>query len=268
MPLWLIAVLSLSLACSPLDRAEEAPSAGEETVPTSEHAALEPWNENGWIAHREHLEKARSGQIDLYFLGDSITRRWGALDYPELLEHWNEQFFGWNAANFGWGGDSTHHILWRIRNGQLDDVHPRVIVLLAGTNNIGGEPRPDVAKNIDQGIRAIIDTCREKAPEATIVLMGVFPRNDSEAANQAVAAANRLIEQIPDGETILYLNINHQLTDENGDFLPGMSDDQLHLTRQGYEVWARNLQPILTDLLGPPAAEDHAPPPTGDPSAR
>ena len=49
--------------------------------------------------------------------------------------------------------------------------------------------------------------------------------------------------------------------------LDGMMHDRLHPTVQGYQVWADALKPILTELLGPPAAEDHAPPPTGDPSA-
>jgi hypothetical protein len=44
--------------------------------------------------------------------------------------------------------------------------------------------------------------------------------------------------------------------------------DKLHPTVKGYQVWADALKPIFTELLGPPAQEDHAPPPTGDPSAR
>jgi hypothetical protein len=64
-------------------------------------------DQNSKIAHEQLLEKARRGGIDVYFEGDSITRRWGALDYPEFLANWKQNFFGWNAANFGWGADST-----------------------------------------------------------------------------------------------------------------------------------------------------------------
>ena len=92
---------------------------------------------NSQIAHEQLLEKARRGRIDVYFAGDSITRRWGATDYPELLANWRKNFFGWNAANFGWGADTIQNILWRLENGELDDVHPKVIVLLGGTNNVG-----------------------------------------------------------------------------------------------------------------------------------
>src|SRR5258707_746657 len=63
-------------------------------------------DQNSMIAHAQLLEKARAGAIDIYFEGDSITRRWGATDYPELMANWKQNFFGWNAADFGWGADT------------------------------------------------------------------------------------------------------------------------------------------------------------------
>jgi hypothetical protein len=81
---------------------------------------------NSQIAHEQLLEKARKGGIDVYFLGDSITRRWGATDYPEFLANWNTNFFGWNAGNFGWGADRIENILWRVENGELDGVSPKI----------------------------------------------------------------------------------------------------------------------------------------------
>ncbi|MFT3782822.1 MAG: family 43 glycosylhydrolase [Nibricoccus sp.] len=230
---------------------------------TTEHAAYPSWN-NGPAAHQQLLEKARKGKIDLYFLGDSITRRWGALDYPEFLAHWKSCFHGWNAADFGWGGDSTHNILWRIQNGELDGVNPKVIVLLAGTNNIGKEPKPDAARDTIEGIEAILATCKAKAPKATIVLMAIFPRNDGPDSNKAIAEANRALEKFADGKQVRFLNINDQLADKEGKLFPGITVDNLHLSLKGYEIWAKNLTPILTKLLGPRASEDHAPPATGD----
>src|SRR4029077_496113 len=79
---------------------------------------------NSATAHAQLLEKMKQGRIDLYFEGDSITRRWGATDYPELLANWKQNFFGWNAADFGWGADLIQHILWRLENGELEGVHP------------------------------------------------------------------------------------------------------------------------------------------------
>src|SRR5712692_817187 len=99
---------------------------------------------NSLTAHAQLLEKAKAGRIDIYFEGDSITRRWGATDYPELLANWKQNFFGWNAADFGWGADKIENILWRLENGELDGVNPKVIVLLAGTNNVGNSVPPGV----------------------------------------------------------------------------------------------------------------------------
>src|SRR5579884_4253803 len=112
---------------------------------------------NSATAHDQLLQKKKQGRIDIYFEGDSITRRWGATDYPELLANWKKNFFGWNAANFGWGGDRTQNILWRLNHGELDNVHPKVVVLLAGTNNIDGHTS---AGEITKGIEAIVATVR------------------------------------------------------------------------------------------------------------
>src|SRR5205823_5993210 len=131
-------------------------------------------DENSLTAHAQLLEKAKKGRIDIYFEGDSITRRWGATDYPQLLANWNENFFGWNAADFGWGADTIQNILWRLKNGELDGIHPKVMVLLAGTNNAGNGA---TAADMTKGIKAVVDTMRAKAPDATLILMAVFPRN-------------------------------------------------------------------------------------------
>jgi len=226
-------------------------------------------DKNSQLAHEILAGKARRGGIDLYFVGDSITRRWGATDYPDFLANWNKNFFGWNAADFGWGGDTTQNILWRLENGELDGVNPKVIVILAGTNNVGKATADDTRiAEITQGIKTIIDICRQKAPSATIVLTAIFPRNDSTLANPSVNRINRNIAGFADGRSIRFLNINDKLADSNGVLLEGMTVDKLHPTAKGYQVWADGLRPILTELLGPPAATDHAPPPTGDPSAK
>ena len=230
---------------------------------------------NSLIAHAQLLEKARKRGIDVYFVGDSITRRWGTTDeqYKEFLANWRRNFYGWNAANFGWGGDTIQNILWRLSNGELNNVNPKIIVVLAGTNNIGdaspqGSEDPRV-EDITRGIKAILDTCRQKAPDATIVLMGITPRNDNMAVMPIINKANGNIAKFADGRKVRYLNINNKLADKDGRFLEGMANrDGLHLGVKGYQVWAEALKPIFTELLGPPAKEDHAPLPTGDPSVR
>jgi lysophospholipase L1-like esterase len=227
---------------------------------------------NSRLAHVQLLEKAGKGGIDVYFEGDSITRRWGATDYPDLLANWKQNFFGWNAADFGWGGDTVQNILWRLSNGELDGVYPKIVVLLAGTNNVGNlPPAGDDAGTVAEvtgGIRAILRAIETRAPEAVILVMGIFPRNDNMAKMPTIDAINRNLAKLADGKRVRYLNINDKLADGDGKLFEGtMNADGLHPARKGYQVWADSLKPIFTELLGPPAKVDHAPMPTGDPSA-
>jgi lysophospholipase L1-like esterase len=232
---------------------------------------------NSQIAHEQLLEKARRGGIDVYFVGDSITRRWGTSDaqYRDFFDNWRRNFFGWNAANFGWGADTVQNILWRLSNGELDGVNPKIIVLLAGTNNIGNVPRDGVdaavVNEVVQGIDAIVAVMRAKAPAATIVLTGVTPRRDRNAGTAVMAtidALNKRLASLADGTRIRYVDINGKLAGRGGVLVEGVTVDGLHLSVTGYQIWADALKPIFAELLGPPASTDHAPPPTGDPSAR
>jgi lysophospholipase L1-like esterase len=223
------------------------------------------------LAHQQLVQKAKQGGIDVYFVGDSITRRWGAADpqYLALLENWKTNFFGWNAANFGWGGDRIENILWRLENGELDGVDPKVIVIQAGINNVGSDPGgPEKVKDITQGLSALLGVCQAKAPAATVIMTAIFPRNDHMAVIPTINQINRNISRMADGKKVRYLNINDLLADKDGKLFPGMiGPDQLHPALKAYQVWADALKPILTEPLGPPAKTDHAPPPTGDPSA-
>lgn len=225
---------------------------------------------NSMKAHAQMLEKKAQGTISAYFLGDSITRRWGATDYPEFLKHWKTSFHGWHAANFGWGGDGIENILWRIKNGELDGVNPKVVVLLAGTNNIGPKAPDEGAEKraakILGGLKALRREIRRIASSATIVQMGIFPRNDNPAAAEIIARVNEALAAQAAAEGFRFLDINSSLIDSHGKLREQYSADGLHLSLQGYEVWASALKPLLLELLGAPASTDLAPPPTGDPS--
>jgi lysophospholipase L1-like esterase len=264
--------LVLALAPLPAAAAPQAVTPAGRGQAQPQVPAYEPQprvDQNSILAHAQLLEKRKQGKIDIYFAGDSIVRRWGATDYPQFLANWKENFWGWNAADFGWGADRLQNILWRLQNGELDDVHPKVIVLLAGTNNVGNQPGNDAkVDEISRGLKAIVDVMRAKAPNATIIVTGIFPRGDNIDVFRTISRINSNIAKLADGKTIRFLNINSALADANGVLVEGvMNADKLHPTLKGYQIFADALKPILTDLLGPPAATDLAPPPTGDPSA-
>ena len=246
----------------------------QEPAPAPADQAAPRTDANSMLAHGQLLAKARKGGIDIYFEGNSITRRWGATDYPELLANWRQNFFGWNAADFGWGADLTQNILWRLEHGELDGVNPKVVVLLAGTNNVGRGVRAGTEEakiaDVTKGIEAILRVIEEKAPRAAIILTAIFPRNDSMAAMPVIQRINGNLSKLADGKKIRYLDVNDKLADADGKLFEGMMNagDKLHPTLKGYQVWADALKPVFTELLGPPAKEDHAPEPTGDPSAK
>src|SRR3989440_576245 len=181
---------------------------------------------NSLVAHSQLLRKAKQGETDVYFEGDSITRRWGATDYPELLANWKQNFFGWNAADFGWGADQTQNILWRLENGELDGVNPKVVVLLAGTNNVGNTAVHDDADvradDVTRGLQAIVRVIETKAPAATIIVTGLFPRNDNMSFMPVIDRINGNLSKIADGQKVRYLNINHKLADHDGRLFDGM----------------------------------------------
>jgi len=125
-----------------------------------------------------------------------------------------------------------------------------------------------IAGDVTRGIQAVLGVLRAKAPSATIVLTGIFPRNDNLAFMPVIDRVNTGLAVLADGRSLRFININDKLAGPDGTLLEGMMNaDKLHPTLRAYQVWADALKPIFTELLGPPAADDKAPPPTGDPKA-
>jgi len=236
--------------------------------PQSPDVAAPRTDANSQQAHLDLLAKAKKGGIDVYFEGDSITRRWGTSEaaYAKYYANWQSNFFGWNAADFGWGADALQNIVWRLENGELDGVNPKVIVFLGGINNIRGQMSDEQVAGVERGIKKCLDLFQEKAPNATVILTAIFPSGSPQYSREAINKIDADIAKFADGKKIRFLNVNDKMTDKDGNLLPGMlNTDRLHPDTAGYQVWADGLKPILTELLGPPAKTDHAPPPTADP---
>jgi len=211
-----------------------------------------------WVnKHVELLDKAKRGNIDLYFEGDSITRRWEG--EARHKANWDLNFGGWKAANFGAGGDRIQNVLYRVQNGELDGVNPKVIVLLIGTNNVGFLPveGSDAAlvEDVTRGFKACVNAMLQKAPKARILLIGITPRNTNgtTALMPTINQINSQLAKLADGKRIKYLSINDKLADKDGKLHDGMTEDGLHLTNKGYQVWADAMRPILIKWLGPPS---------------
>jgi lysophospholipase L1-like esterase len=207
-------------------------------------SSTEPVSKPGnWMRqHESFLERAKKGNVDLLFLGDSITQGWNGGGRSV----W-ERFYGpRNAANFGIGGDRTQHVLWRLENGEIDGIHPKVAVLMIGTNNVDSNAPEEIAK----GVIAIVKKLREKLPETKILLLAVFPRDESPSDRRdRLKAVNTEIAKLDDGSMVRYLDIGSSFLNPDGTISKQIMPDSLHLSSKGYRIWADSMEPTLWSML-------------------
>jgi lysophospholipase L1-like esterase len=195
-------------------------------------------------AHESFVKIAKEGRTQLLFLGDSITAGWA-----RQTNIWNTAFGKYHPANFGIGGDRTQHVLWRIQNGELDGIKPRVAVLMIGTNNSGS----DSAEGIADGIKEIIKTLHARSPQTKVLLLAVFPRGDRPdgkfgAAQEKLKKVNSIISKMHDGKRVFYLDIGEKFL-VNGAMSAEIMPDFLHLSPKGYQIWADAITPHLAELM-------------------
>lgn len=230
-------------------------------LPVSKQAADKPQPrliEYRWMslpqwkkAHQDNLKRARSGPAPVLFIGDSITEAWQG---SHGASTWKKYYAPLDAANFGIGGDTTQNVLWRITQGEeLRHVKPRVIVLLIGTNNFGlGPQKPD---QVVSGVSTIVSTIRHQLPETKILLLGIFPRDQSPNGRyrKLVDEANLKLAKLHDGHYVHFLNIGDVFLQSNGTISKSVMHDYLHLTKEGYRRWASAMAGPLDELLREPS---------------
>ena len=235
-------LLTMMSASTTSLRAADAATPEPRTV-DYEWMSVATWKEK----HAADVAIAQKGGVDLLFVGDSITEGWEWGDG----EHWKKHFAPLGAANFGIGGDTTQNLLWRLDNGDVGALKPKVVVVLIGTNNLGRENA--TAAEAARGVEAVVTKLRAAFPEAKIVLHGIFPCDYSPKAEvrQRVKAVNSLLARLDglDGK-VVFRDIGPIFLEPDGSILPAVSPDGLHLTPEGYRRWASVLAPLVRELLG------------------
>jgi lysophospholipase L1-like esterase len=203
---------------------------------------FEWWNEK----HEGYVRQAAAGNIDLLFLGDSITDDFRKV--PGAWDFFQERFAKYHAANFGIDGDHTQHLLFRILNGECDHIHPRVAVILIGTNNTADDSAASIAK----GIEACVNAARQKMPQTRILLLGLFPRGESPTNNDkrpVIQAVNRIIAHLDNGKTVRFLNLYDKFLAPDGRLSKQIMYDGLHPSLEGYHIWLDAMQPLLDEMM-------------------
>ncbi|MGJ8673507.1 GDSL-type esterase/lipase family protein [Rubritalea sp.] len=219
------------------------PLSAETSLSTTAESRTQKW----WMPrHQEKLEQKKVlGDVQLVFIGDSITHAWE----NKGKDVWEKEYAPYKALNLGYSADRTENALWRIENGEVDEISPKAIVIMIGTNNAGHRDEP--SEQTALGIKAILDLLEKKQPEAKILLLGIFPRGATPEDPKRILTdgTNKIIETYADNKRIFYLNINNTFLEENGTLSRNVMKDLLHPNPDQYQVWADAIRPQLGQLL-------------------
>lgn len=194
--------------------------------------------------HAQFLERAKQGDIDILFVGDSLTDRW-----PRVGEWSWLKLAPSRPADFGVEGECTEHLLWRLEHGELDAISPKVVVVLIGSNNVFyfADEKPEWTAS---GVEKIVMQIRKRSPVSKVLLLGIFPRDEKDSrVRRTIAAVNRGIQRLDDGAHVRFADIGAQFLDANGNIPSDIMPDKVHLSAKGYALWYRSLESILPEML-------------------
>jgi lysophospholipase L1-like esterase len=246
-----LAVLSLVFLTTVNSFAQDTNAVLAITNPVVSNAATNPVpRDAGWVKrHEGFVAQAKNGGVDILFMGDSITDFWR----NRGSNVWNQSYAPRRAANFGISADRTEHVLWRIDNGELDGIHPKVVVLMIGTNNTGkernGTPR-NTTPQVIEGVKAVVNDFRAKLPDTKILLLGIFPRGTLDDPQRAqVALINTVIAKLDGGKMVRFLDIGPKFLEADGTLSTDIMPDLLHPNERGYQIWADAMNPTLDEML-------------------
>jgi lysophospholipase L1-like esterase len=204
--------------------------------------------------HKAFLEIAKAGNIELLFVGDSITD-WFAnprgTNPGTGRKVWDASFGSMKPANFGIAGDTTQGVLWRMQNGELEGFKTKLIVLMLGTNNISRNPVDEIA----DGDRLIVEEFKKRQPQAKVLVLGIFPRNNMRQPEQtpairaSIQEINSRLARLADNKQVFYMDIGDKFLTSDGTLTTEIMPDGLHPSEKGYQVWADAMLPRVKELM-------------------
>ncbi len=238
----LAALLAALLACAPV-AGLAAPKA------VTPEVQKDGWAQSWWMPrHQQKLEEARQrqGKVDLLMIGDSITQGWEGGG----KKVWEEFYAKRNAFNIGFSGDRTEQVVWRLQNGEVEGISPRLVVVMIGTNNTGH--RADKADETAAGVKMILDEIKARMPKAKVLLLAIFPRGEKPTDKGRVLndAINKLIATLADNKRVFFLDVGPKFLQPDGTLPKDLMPDFLHPNETGYRIWAETMEPMIAKLMG------------------
>lgn len=210
------------------------------------HDAIKPVpRAGGWMKRHEAMNtRVKQGNVDLVFIGDSITQGWEGRGKNVWAKFYGKR----NAVNLGIGGDRTQHVIWRLDNGNLTGIAPKAAVIMIGTNNSGSNSPEEIA----EGVTAIVRQLQKKTPKTKILLLATFPRgaNPADKRRQVNERSNAIVAKLATNDHVFYLDIGKEFLSDEGLLSKEIMPDLLHLSERGYTIWAESIEPTLAKLMG------------------
>lgn len=220
----------------------------QQAIATNAAITSAPREQDSWTKRHESMNaRVKQGNVDLLFIGDSITHGWESGGKAV----WEKYYGDRNAVNLGIGGDRTEHVLWRLDHGNIDGIKPKLAVIMIGTNNF----KANSAEEIGEGITAIVQKLRTKLPETKVLVLAIFPRDEKpDEVRDKLAKASAIAAKTADGKNVFFMDIGKVFLDPDGTLPKSIMPDFLHPNAKGYQLWAEAIEPKVAELMGDMAA--------------
>jgi beta-glucosidase len=196
------------------------------------------WWKRHWAILDISPEKKQKAQFIL--IGDSITE-----GFDDVA--WRQAYGSHGGLKLGIGGDKTQEVLFRIQDGELDGMNPKLAALLIGTNNLGSFPADAIAR----GVSKVVQQLLERLPQSKVLIIGILPRDQGAASQKRseVAETNALLQKLEDKTRVFYADIGKAFLNADGSMDKSVMGDFLHPTPKGYRIFTEALAPALAPLL-------------------
>lgn len=229
-----------------------------EKMLSSAHSAVDPKPKEleGWIARHKYINKlaklghqARMGlgeeanKVDVLYIGDSIVQKFE----KEGRKVWAHYYRPRKTINLGISGDRTEHVLWRLENGNIAGLEPKLAIIQIGQNN-GGH---NTEQEIFDGVVAIVDYLKKEIPNMKILLLAVFFRGHKPNPERDLfkAVNTQLARKYSDSSDVTFMDINSLFVKPDGTIPASLFPDYEHPSEKGYMVWCDAIESTVATLL-------------------
>ena len=176
------------------------------------------------------LPAPKPGEKRVVFMGDSITEGW----------HIDQSFPGKPYINRGISGQTSPQMLVRFRQDVID-LKPKVVLILAGTNDIMENTGPMTTEQSGENIASMADLAT--ANNIQVVLCSVLPSSDFAWSPELkpaprIVERNAWIKKYAAEKGYIYVDYYSAMTDEHGGLPPSLSDDGVHPIAAGFAIMA------------------------------